>query len=197
MGPKGFTKVTDLQNGEGKSWGKMEDLRGTRRSYHRVGEDTMQALLVFASSFDDTTTRQLEDCDMTFRDFELSTRQIKKLVPPPEPNFQTWNRCWDIFEPNLVWKARCRKVRMGFTHSHSRFVVWRFLSHAYYSNSRGALWGINATCPICLVAPETPNHMFFECRRARLRWARIQAKTRGTRFDFSHCFTLLEVAICH
>lgn len=60
---------------------------------------------------------------------------------------------------------------------------------------RGALWGVNVTCPVCLVATETPNHMFFDCRCVRHRWARIQAKTRGTRFNFSNCFTFLEAIL--
>lgn len=54
--------------------------------------------------------------------------------------------------------------------------------------------GVHPTCHVCLVAPKTPNHLFFECKRTRHRWARIHAVTRGSRFDFSNCFTLLEIA---
>lgn len=132
--------------------------------------------------------------DLSFRDFDLSTSQIKRGVPPPGLDFTIWNRRWELCEPNQVWSMCCRKIWTGFTHPCSRFIVWRLLNHTYYCNSWGALWGVNPTCPVCLVIGEIPIHLFFECRWTKNRWAKIQATTKGTRFDHSHCFTLLEMA---
>lgn len=180
----------------------MDDLKGTHRNYHRVGESIVVDLLDFIRKFDGIFSGELAcwlwrvglgRTWLAVQEFLPLHEPDQEVVPPPNPDFTSWNRRWEIHEFSLVWLVRCRKIWIGFTHPCSRFIIWRLLSYAYYSNSWGALWGVNPTCPICLVSPETPNHLFFECWCTRNRWARIQVATKGTRFDFSNCFTLLEM----
>lgn len=47
-GSRGISRITDLQDSMG-AWRPLEDLRGNRRSYHRVGESTMEDLLLFVN----------------------------------------------------------------------------------------------------------------------------------------------------
>lgn len=83
VGTWGLKLVSNLRTTKGR-WKSMEDLRGNRRSYHHVGEATMESLLEFVSQFECIVVCQLEDYEgwdwktpeLEFWDFQPSTKQI-------------------------------------------------------------------------------------------------------------------------
>lgn len=74
-----------------------------------------------------------------------------------------WSRPDRLITWNHVWKSLW--VEWGL----ARLIVWRILNHAYFSNSRGARWGVTPNiCPVCRSLRENMNHMFFECDQVNL-----------------------------
>lgn len=98
-------------------------------------------------------------------------------------------------EANEVWNSRCQKLWSDFTHLRSRFILWRLLSHGYYCNYRGRLWGVDPECPICEDAPEMIVHLFYECPRVKHRWDKLGRDARNTPLDFRSCSSLADIIL--
>lgn len=116
-------------------------------------------------------------------------------MPTAPRDFLQWNNRWQLNDSNEIWCSRCRKLWSGFTHLRSRFILWRLLSHGFYCNQRGTLWGVDPACPVCLDAPESLDHLFFSCTRVFYQWECLCRETRNTPLDISDCRSLGEIIL--
>lgn len=137
----------------------------------------------------------LGNLDLAFQSFQLTTKQVRNLVPPAPRDFTQWNRRWQLPDSNEIWCSRCRKLWSGLTHLRSRFILWRLLSHGFYCNQGGTLWGVDPGCPICEDEPETIEHLLFHCPQVWHRWNRLRIATRNTSMDFYNCLTLGDIVL--
>lgn len=72
-----------------------------------------------------------------------------------------------------VWWARLIWPR--FTTNKCSFVAWLALQKRIATKTRLATWGVilDTTFPLCNMAEETVEHLFFECRVSKFIWSEI------------------------
>jgi hypothetical protein len=109
------------------------------------------------------------------------------------------NRRWGCAFSEQDWKQFWNQLWNGKTHSRTKFVIWRLMKTGFFTNTRGALWGVSTeTCPVCGVAPETTAHLFFECSEVKRRWVKAIKIIRRSQMAFGrvdNAFEVIAVAV--
>jgi hypothetical protein len=121
----------------------------------------------------------------TPRGWAFSTSQWHSMLPETQFNVSQSNARWACSWSLMDWQQLWKKLWGGRNHPRIKFLIWRVLSHGFYTNVRGAIWQVsNSTCEICQNADETISHLFFECNAVQQRWLQFLIMFNGTSLQF-------------
>lgn len=116
-----------------------------------------------------------------YEGWELQTYQWKEVLAKPWVDFCELNRRW---RTNLIatkWVRIWKKVWGSFTFYRDRVLIWRVLNLGFFHNRRAKIWGMSTGLSLhCHTHIETLEHMIFECRTIRRRWASIAVQLVGS-----------------
>lgn len=108
--------------------------------------------------------------------------QWQKILAKLRRDFSQLNRRWRVNLTAEQWVSIWKRLCSSLTLHKDWILIWQVLNHGFFHNKRARTWGMNdGICPCCHNQVETIEHMFFECRFVRRRWATIAVCLMGSR----------------
>ena len=190
------------------AWLQEEDFESRIRSSRNIDRPLFLEFLAFVTRFTGVTYRPI--ARMSGWEWTGLPRLTQGWTLP----LQTWraltgkgavdqaylNRRWGCVQSRADWNQFWNNLWQGKTHPRTKFVVWQLMQHGYYTNTRGAVWGVcREVCPVCEIAPETTAHLFFECAEVKHRWIKAIRLLRASKMSFGRvnsAFDIVSVAVC-
>lgn len=109
----------------------------------------------------------------------LSMKQWRKIVVVNLPITKALHRRWSIVDRRVLWQPALKALETRWGIHRARLIAWRALHHSYFTNARGAIWGVTQNiCLVCNQPRESIQHMFFECDAMSRRWIVIEARVK-------------------
>jgi hypothetical protein len=129
----------------------------------------------------------------------LPLQKWRALSTTTEVDQSHLNRRWGCDLTGDDWHQFWSHLWNGKTHPRTKFVIWRLVPNGFFTNTRGALWGVcTAMCPVCGLGPETTVHLFFECLEVKHRWVKAIWIIRNSQMSFGrveNAFQVVAVAV--
>jgi hypothetical protein len=159
------------------------------RSSHHVGEEHFTQLHAFVVSCMGLATGSLlsmpgwcwQQEGNLYSAWDLPVRAWRSLTIPPTAFTNLLNRRWSQTWSPARWQLFWQNLWNGISHLRTKFLIWRVMQFGFYTNVRGALWGVSTElCPQCQKQAESTLHLFFKCPEVNLRWSKCADLLKGT-----------------
>jgi hypothetical protein len=201
---RGIRTAKDLFNAG--QWLPLEHIEGRICSTREVRKQQFSILLEWLSASPGLTSDCLKSSPgwcwihdgIKRKGWALRTQHWRSLLPRATLNFAQLNARWTLNWISAAWAKLWQNLWKGSGHPWSQLVLWRVLQHSFYTNSRGALWGVSLPeCPRCHLHKESIVHVFFLCQEVRLRWSSILSLLAGLSVTFGCIQTPMDTNLCN